>query len=411
MKSEIHEFGKMIDGILSGLDGITAEDVDIEGKSIRYYRGSFWTQKQRQGNSLHEISYRACFKPQLPDFFIRKLTDKNSTVFDPFNGRGTTVVQSAILGRKSVGIDVNPISEVLTLPRIDIPKIDEIFERLDSISVDKQETADIDLGMFFHEKTISEILSLKNYLVERYESRKEDNIDKWIRMISTSRLTGHSSGFFSVYSLPPNQAASKEDQLRINEKLKQKPEYRDTKKIIKKKTNSLLRDVNQPGIRARINSTGLHSKVTTFDCTKASLLVNPETIDLTVTSPPFLDVVQYAKDNWLRCWFNGIDVDKVEKNIFKTSNIESWLKFIETVFKELYIITKKGGYVAFEVGEIRKGRINLDEYILKKGIVTGFEVVCVFINDQDFTKTSNIWGVKNSELGTNSNRIILMRKT
>ncbi len=401
----------MIDRMISGLEDITAEGVEIEGKSIQYYRGSLWTHKQRQGNSLHEISYRACFKPQLPDFFIRNLTAKNSTVFDPFNGRGTTVVQSAILGRKSIGIDVNPISEVLTHPRIDIPKIDEIYERLDSISMDHHEGSDIDLGMFFHDDTIKEILSLKNYLQERSDSGKEDNIDRWIRMVATSRLTGHSPGFFSVYTLPPNQAASKEDQVRINERLKQKPEYRDTRKIIKRKTVSLLRDVNKPGIRERINAAGHLSRVETFDSTKASFLVDPESIDLTVTSPPFLNLVQYAKDNWLRCWFNGIDADKIEKNIFTTSDLESWLKFIETVFKQLYIITKKGGYVAFEVGEVRKGRINLDEYILKKAIIAGFEVLCVFINDQNFTKTSNIWGVKNGKLGTNSNRIVLMRKT
>src|SRR5258708_15158534 len=30
----------------------------------------FWTAKQRQAHSLHEVSYRACFKPQLPRFFI-----------------------------------------------------------------------------------------------------------------------------------------------------------------------------------------------------------------------------------------------------------------------------------------------------------------------------------------------------
>jgi len=32
------------------------------------YVNEFWTARQRQANSLHEISYRACFKPQLPDF-------------------------------------------------------------------------------------------------------------------------------------------------------------------------------------------------------------------------------------------------------------------------------------------------------------------------------------------------------
>jgi len=38
-----------------------------------------------------------------------------------------------------------------------------------------------------------------------------------------------------------------------------------------------------------------------------------EFVDLTVTSPPFLDVVQYADDNWLRCWFNNINVKEIEK--------------------------------------------------------------------------------------------------
>ena len=56
MKIEIHEIYNMIDRMISGVEGITAEGVEIEGKSIRYYRGSFWTHKQRQGNSLHEIS-------------------------------------------------------------------------------------------------------------------------------------------------------------------------------------------------------------------------------------------------------------------------------------------------------------------------------------------------------------------
>ncbi|GAG78686.1 unnamed protein product, partial [marine sediment metagenome] len=34
----------------------------------------------------------------------------------------------------------------------------------------------------------------------------------------------------------------------------------------------------------------------------------------------------------------------------------------------------------------------------------------IVINEQDFTKTSNIWGIKNKESGTNTNRIVLFRK-
>jgi Regulator of chromosome condensation (RCC1) repeat len=35
--------------------------------------------------------------------------------------------------------------------------------------------------------------------------------------------------------------------------------------------------------------------------------IRSNTVSPVVTSPPFLDVVQYAGDNWLRCWFAGID--------------------------------------------------------------------------------------------------------
>src|SRR5580658_7195271 len=44
----------------------------------------FWTSKQRAANSLHEVSYRACFKPQLPRFFIQRLTKQRELVYDPF---------------------------------------------------------------------------------------------------------------------------------------------------------------------------------------------------------------------------------------------------------------------------------------------------------------------------------------
>ena len=35
-------------------------------KKYNRFINEFWTAKQRQANNLHEISYRACYKPQLP---------------------------------------------------------------------------------------------------------------------------------------------------------------------------------------------------------------------------------------------------------------------------------------------------------------------------------------------------------
>ncbi|RKX18856.1 MAG: site-specific DNA-methyltransferase, partial [Candidatus Zixiibacteriota bacterium] len=68
------------------------------------------------------------------------------------------------------------------------------------------------------------------------------------------------------------------------------------------------------------------------------------------------------------------------------------------------------GWVAFEVGEIRSGKINLDEHVIPLGLSAGFRCNGVVINQQSFTKTSNIWGVDNNSKGTNSNRIVLFQK-
>ena len=44
-------------------------------------------------------------------------------------------------------------------------------------------------------------------------------------------------------------------------------------------------------------------------------------------------------------------------------------------------------------------------------IKLGFKVKEIMINKQNFTKTSNIWGVSNNQGGTNTNRIVLLEKT
>ena len=75
-----------------------------------------------------------------------------------------------------------------------------------------------------------------------------------------------------------------------------------------------------------------------------------ESVQLTVTSPPFLDVVQYSNDNWLRCWFNSLDVEAISKQITVSRNIEDWCMKMGSVFQELFRITRPGGWVAFEVG-------------------------------------------------------------
>ena len=80
------------------------------------------------------------------------------------------------------------------------------------------------------------------------------------------------------------------------------------------------------------------------------------------------------------------------------------------VFQELKRIVRPGGWIAFEVGEVRKGTVRLEEHALAVGSTAGLRPACVLINDQDFTKTSNCWGISNDTHGTNTNRVVLFRR-
>ena len=377
------------------------DSVQISSKSYKRFSNEFWTAKQRQANNLHEISYRACYKPQLPRFFIDLLTKPGDVVYDPFAGRGTTLIEAALLNRNIISNDINPLSHILTESRLNIPTIQQIEERLNQIHF-KESKADIDLSMFYHRDTESEIVCLKNNL------DTSNFVDNWIKMVSTTRLTGHSAGFFSGYTLPPNQAATQKGQLLINQKLGISPPYKDTKAIILKKSRALQRNLTS-SIVNQLFEVGKKAIFSSED-SKNTFHIPNECVSLTVTSPPFLNIVRYANDNWLRCWFNSIDARQVEKEIISCRTVQHWSDRMAFVFDELYRITLPGGWIAFEVGEVNNGEIKLDESVVPLGLSSGFECAGIMINSQEFTKTSNIWGINNMKVGTNTNRIVLFHK-
>jgi SAM-dependent methyltransferase len=384
------------------------EMLQVGSLEIPRYINEFWTARQRQAASIHEISYRACFKPQLPRFFIELLSQPGQTVYDPFCGRGTTALEAALLGRQVVANDINPLSEILVLPRFRVPDLDEVACRLRGMEMDSRAKAELDLSMFFHPRTEAEIVSLRRHLRERRASGQEDDVDRWIRMVATNRLTGHSAGFFSVYTLPPNQAISPQRQREINSRLGQAPPYRDTREIILRKSRRLLSNMSRAQMES-LRKAGSSALFLTRDARRTPEIPSGA-VQLTVTSPPFLDVVQYSNDNWLRCWFNGIDQDRVAASITQTGSLSQWCRVMEDTLKELHRLTSPGGWVAFEVGEVRGGTVSLDEEIVPLGVSAGFCCLGVVVNAQRFTKTSNIWGVDNSRKGTNTNRIVLFQK-
>jgi len=320
-------------------------------------------------------------------------------VYDPFMGRGTTILEAALLGRTAFGNDVNPLSRILVEPRLRPPALHAIRARLAAIDWTRPSDAPDDLLAFYHPETLREIGALRAHL--RARAAENDAVDAWIRMVAVNRLTGHSPGFFSVYTLPPNQATSVTAQRKINAKRAQVPPRRDVPTLILRKSRALLADC-----RASAPMAGRHRLFTAVAASTPD--IPSASVDLVVTSPPFLDVVNYAGDNWLRCWFCDIGPGDVELTVVR--KLDDWRREMTAVFRELARVLRPGGHVAFEVGEVRSGTVRLEEHVIPCGAAAGLQPRLVLINAQQFTKTAACWGVDNNEKGTNTNRIVVFQR-
>jgi hypothetical protein len=373
---------------------------------VETFVNEFWTSKQRAAHSLHEVSYRACFKPQLPRFFIDRFTAPGEVVYDPFMGRGTTVLEAALAGRTPAGCDINPLSAMLAEPRLSPPTPEDVARRLATLDLSVATSYPKELEVFYHPETLREICALREYLLASDRNGSIDGVDRWIRMVAVNRLTGHSPGFFSVYTLPPNQATSVDAQAKINARRRQVPPRRDVRALIIAKTRSLLSDCDA-GTRVTLLRSANRATLLTRPARSTPQIKNGS-VSLVVTSPPFLDVVDYAGDNWLRGWFGGIDIASVEISMHR--KVTEWQAAMTSVFHELARVLRPGGHVAFEVGEVRGGKVKLEEAVLPCGVASGLEPLLVVINAQQFTKTANCWGVRNNAQGTNTNRIVVFRK-
>ena len=281
-----------------------------------------------------------------------------------------------------------------------------VARRLREIDFTDADELPEELLVFYHRATLREICALRKYLLRRRASGELDALDEWIWMVALHTLTGHSRGFFSVYTMPPNMAVSVQRQKKLNAKRDLTPPRRHVAMIIAGKTRELLADCDD---ETRAVLAAARERVRLFTRPAADTPeITSSSISLVVTSPPFLNVVDYASDNWLRCWFIGVDSKTV--NLTMDKKLQDWQKSMIKVFLELRRVLRPGGFVAFEVGEVRGGTVKLETATLPCGVAAGLRPEFVLIHDQNFTKTSNCWGQENNVKGTNTNRIVLFRR-
>ncbi|NOQ50341.1 MAG: hypothetical protein GQ557_01580, partial [Mycoplasmataceae bacterium] len=103
--------------------------------SYNYFMNELSLKDDVKGRSkFHAISsYLAMFPKETPSKYIEQYSNEGDLIYDPFSGRGTTLLEARVLNRTAIGNDLNPLAYVISRTRINKLKEGEIYSRIDDL--------------------------------------------------------------------------------------------------------------------------------------------------------------------------------------------------------------------------------------------------------------------------------------
>src|SRR5262245_53158721 len=79
-------------------------------------------------NPLHSLCpYFAMFPEAFAEKHIKNFTVEGDWVFDPFSGRGTTLLQSLMMKRPAIATDNNPVAFCVSAAKANVPRLGTVL--------------------------------------------------------------------------------------------------------------------------------------------------------------------------------------------------------------------------------------------------------------------------------------------
>jgi DNA modification methylase len=302
----------------------------------------------RDDHKIHRMMSRVGgFPPALARYFIARFSKVGDAVLDPFCGKGTTLFEAMQMGRKAIGGDIAPDAVLVSRAKCRPVKIVDVANYIQKLNVeDEHDLSEVpsDVSLFFSEKTLAEILTIRAQLFQDMKKQKTRDVATFVCGVMLGLLHGHSR---LSLSLPCNQAfAMSPAYVRkyVKEHGLRRPR-RDVRKCLLEKSLELLPF-------PRFESVSHVATAPANRCHDYVVEVARQA-DLVLTSPPYLARQTYIKDSWLRTWFLGAKREAQAAATLETGNVVKFVAGMERSLHSMARSVKNGGRIVLVCGRAK----------------------------------------------------------
>lgn len=303
------------------------------------------------------------FASQIPAALIGSLSSPGDLVLDPFVGSGTTLVEAQRLGRRSLGLDINPVSvlvaraKVLTLRQTELTRV---FESLRDDARCKLNRSD---GSNLH-ATLPPSVQARKWYSDRVAG---DLTVLWDLVRALEGASGLLATFaFSAILL----GVCREDRHWGYVCDNTTPKSSRSPSVLSAFL-AVLDSLDRAYQERERDIQGRELVDSTVECGDSEELLRElpgESVDLVVTSPPYFGVCDYSKAQRLTHEWLGLDLEAYRlkeigarsKRRRRTAKAE-YLNNIVTVLRELLRVLRGDGHICLVVGESAKREAVVDE--------------------------------------------------
>ena len=338
--------------------------------------------------TLHQLSpYIGKLKSVIARDLISEYTKPGDLVADMFCGSGTVPLEAACLGRRVFASDIGRYAQVLTKGKLLSPasanvallELNCLLSRAESVPLPDLQSVPNWVKAFFHPDTLKETLRITAIL---------DDEGRYFFLACLLGILHHERpGFLSFPSshLVPYLRSRKFPQDVYPELY----EYRPVAPRLRAKVSRALK---------RPPATNLESAIDGIRQSSVESIELPDGIDCVITSPPYMNALDYGRDNRLRLWFlNEVSYESIDRQL---SRLQNFMDLMAALARKLNGKVRTGGHCIFVVGEQvdRHGKHFLSERIVDVFVRnTSNYRLCSIIHDRipDVRRSrKNLTGVK-----------------